>query len=643
MESNLATRDKDGQLKVQIKNLVKKYAKTEKDERKLFRSIISEISALIQNKRNLTNLTYLSMLNLTKHEIYATPNLFEILWEGILSSSFRKNKGQYSTPLDISKFMALWSLSHLSQNKEISVLDPAIGSGTLVYSLFDNLKTYNFAKLELVGFDIDNLMLQASKINISRLNKPITLIDSDFLLYDDYKDKFNLVIMNPPYYKHHYIANKEQLFSNFNDKFNINLSGLTSYHVLFLIRATPLLKKDGLLVAITPSDHLNAGYGKEVKKFLLDNFEIKYLIYLGSDNLTFTDGMSSACISLLKKKKSQNGHKVKFIHISEKPDFEILMESISKAEIENTSMNLTEIRQSDLEPNEKWLKYFFPELINIDKKKLIKLGEIASTKRGIATGANKYFTLSEEEIAKWKIPNKYLKPIITKANMCNSLLFNKSDFDLLKKNNKKVFLLNILDSKSKNDLSDNLQKYIEEGKKLGYHERYLTRNRNVWYSMEQRETAPIWIKIFNREGLQFILNESSSVHLTCFHSIYPDFSDSKMLRFFVLFLNSNLGRTLSKMEKRLYGGGLTKLEPKDVENIFIIDPHLIDKQQLESANLLFEEFNDAIKNNEDLKKMNIKIDAYLQYVLKKIPTPPKKRKKERIIQQSRPLDEFFSN
>ena len=95
-------------------------------------------------------------------------------------------------------------------------------------------------------------------------------------------------------------------------------------------------------------------------------------------------------------------------------------------------------------------------------------------------------------------------------------MMRKTDFNNLKTNNQLTYLFNGLNNKNKN-----VSNYIKKGEIDKINERYLTKSRNPWYSLENRPPAPIWVSVFNRTGLKFIRNEANISNLTNFHCVYP--------------------------------------------------------------------------------------------------------------------------
>jgi adenine-specific DNA-methyltransferase len=87
----------------------------------------------------------------------------------------------------------------------------------------------------------------------------------------------------------------------------------------------------------------------------------------------------------------------------------------------------------------------------------------------------------------------------------------------------------------------------------------------VWYLPENRAVADIWVAVFSRETVKFILNTSGAKNLTCFHGLYAKAGHKNLAPLVTLYLNSSWGSDAFAQVNRFYGDGLNKLEPKDVE------------------------------------------------------------------------------
>lgn len=533
-------------------------------------------------------------------------DFLEKIYTKTIPVNYKKGRGQFFTPEYIAEFMAYYGF--LSGAKH--VLDPSAGGGIFLSKLN---QTY-MEPISCLAIDTDVLCEFMSLINFSRLkNHNIRFQSVDFLSFDS-TEKFELIIANPPYIRFHDIENRDGIISKIEKEVDIPLSRLINYYALFFLHAYKFLEEGGRLVFITPSEFLNVNYGSAVKEFFKERFNIEALILFENGSLIFEDGLSTACITILRKSsKPDSNNEVKLIKLNEWIGKEKVTDLIlnQKKDFSNKSFSLKIIKQRNLNIKEKWMKYFENNIkYESSKHNLIELSEIATVNRGIATGANEYFVLTKEDIDKWNIEAEFLKPVISKSNYCNFTNFTIEDFSNLLKERKPCYLLSIISKPTKN-----LLKYIEYGESIGFHKRYLTSHRTPWYSMEKRDPALIWAGVFSREDVKFIYNEANCYNLTTFHCIYPNFSDKNMILFLLAFLNSNHCRELMKREMRFYGGGLNKLEPKDLEKIPVINPHSIPKEKLKEIADLFSKILELERNGKAVLDIKTILEASFEGLL----------------------------
>jgi len=174
--------------------------------------------------------------------------------------------------------------------------------------------------------------------------------------------------------------------------------------------------------------------------------------------------------------------------------------------------------RSDLPHNKKWtpiLLSLFSEQIIPDG--FVKLSLYGTFTRGIATGANDFFALTKSKIKNWNLDSNNICKCITKSSQIRKAVFTEYDYDILYDSDKPVYCLDVRDHESQQ-----IRKYIAEGEKLRYNERYLTSVRSPWYKIERRKPAPILFGVFNRGRLKVIRNLTTAINFTCYHSFYPN-------------------------------------------------------------------------------------------------------------------------
>ena len=182
------------------------------------------------------------------------------------SIEHRKKFAQFFTPYRIADLMAKWLLG----NNELKyVLEPAFGLGVFSRALLNYKEEIN-----IKGFEIDINILEKSKY-IFEEHENVLIQQNDYM-YNDWDNKYDGIICNPPYFKFHDYDNKN-ILKELEERTSFKLNGFTNLYSLFLLKSIYQLNKGGRAAYIIPSEFLNSDYGKLVKSYLIKN---KLLLYI---------------------------------------------------------------------------------------------------------------------------------------------------------------------------------------------------------------------------------------------------------------------------------------------------------------------------------------------------------------------------
>lgn len=500
----------------------------------------------------------------------APDNQVEKGYSKITSLEHRKKFAQFFTPFQLASLMAEWLLGN--QNLK-TVLEPAFGLGVFSRALIGKK-----SNLSIKGFDIDEKIFAESK-EIFNDTSMVDLQLGDYM-FNDWNNKYDGIICNPPYFKFHDYNNKT-ILNEIENRLKIKLNGFTNLYTLFLLKSIYQLNPNGRLAYIIPSEFLNSDYGKLVKSTLIKNRVLRHIVVFDFEENVFDDALTTACILLCSN--DIHNQKVKFSTIKKIDDLELTKNYISNYPLYINSDSTFNI--NELESEIKWRKYYQKQN-GIRYKNLVPFSSVARVVRGIATGANEYFTFSKSKANQYRIDKKYLLPCICKAVDVKDNFFTIDNFHSIVNSDRQSFLLNAIGSKDENVL-----KYIELGEKSGINKKYLTACRTPWYSLENRPPSPIWVSVFNRSGLKFIRNEANISNLTTFHCVYPvqnSLFDNVNVDILFAYLLTDVAREIFEDNRREYGNGLQKFEPNDLNKAMMLDLTLLDKK---TENRIIELYN----------------------------------------------------
>jgi adenine-specific DNA-methyltransferase len=503
-----------------------------------------------------------------------------------VSLEHRKKFAQFFTPFPIAQFMAKW----ITANKKLqTVLDPAFGLGVFARAIRQTNK-----ECSIKGFDIDeNILRQAANIFDNEKNTSIQLKD---YMFNDWENRYDGIICNPPYFKFHDYDNLTTL-KEIEEKLGLKLNGFTNLYSLFLLKSAYQLNVGGRAAYIIPSEFLNSDYGKLVKSYLIKNKLLRYIIIFDFEENVFDDALTTASILLFANDNEKS--EVEFINIKTLDELFDLQKKFSaypKIKSENA------IAFSKLNPEIKWRAYYQEQ--NATRfKNLVPFSNFGKVVRGIATGANEYFTFNQSKAKQFNIDEKYLLSCITKSVDIDGAFFTTSDFENLKKQDKFIYLLNATEP-----TEPSVKKYLAKGEAEEVHKKFLTASRNPWHTLENRKPSPIWVSVFNRNGLRFIRNEAKISNLTTFHCIYLNmFSEPKVDLLFA-YLLTDISKDIFNDNRREYGNGLQKFEPNDINKALMVDIDRIGKKDEEEILKLYHDYRKSALQKEPkenlLKEIN---------------------------------------
>ncbi len=528
---------------------------------------------------------------ITKEPI--TNNSLENDYSTSISIAHRKKFAQFFTPFPIADLMAKWLLGNPNLK---TVLEPAFGLGVFARAILN----YSEA-VEVKGFEIDSIIFENAKQYFDNAEN-VNILLQDYM-YNDWENKYDGIICNPPYFKFHDYDNKN-ILKEIETNLKCKLNGFTNLYTLFLLKSIHQLSKNGRCAYIIPSEFLNSDYGKLVKTFLIKSKTLRHIIVIDFEENVFDDALTTASIILCANDNLTDS--VQFSNIQSIHDLDKIENIISNYPYFSDMVQTYKF--SELNPEIKWKTYYQAQN-SLKFKHLVPFSTYAKVVRGIATGSNEYFTFNLSKAKTYSIDTAYLLPCICSAKDAKTAFFTTEDFEDLRQNDKNIFLFN-----AQNPTDKSTDSYIQKGEKEAVNQRFLTANRTPWYALENRKTAPIWVSVFNRTGLRFIRNEANISNLTSFHCIYPKqtglFSTINIDLLFA-YLLTNTAKRIFEDNSRQYGNGLQKFEPNDLNKGMILDLEILDLQTQKTILDLYHEYRLRTLNKQNGNEIIDRIDEIL--------------------------------
>lgn len=496
------------------------------------------------------------------------------------TSARRRDLGQFFTPPSIAAAMVRWVAARSPQ----AILDPAVGPGIFLECLGQCALP---SAARVTAIDIDAVALETATARTASAScLHVSFHNSDFLKWPPPSMKYDAIVCNPPYVRHNLAGVSEAVFCQFETKHRLRLSRLTNIYCLFILKILECLDPGGRAAIITPTEYLNADYGRAIKEALLTSGLLAGFVVVDPGQLVFDDALTTATITLLHGRTADTH--VRFAGVSDLEDLTRALEWVGGEDLGLPAIPkavCARVHPSQLDPSRKWANTAHLEQAPASGMTLRPLSEFGRCIRGIATGANSFFTLTQAEADLHGLPQAVLTPCLCKAAHATGVKFAPDDWQRLRAQGKKVFVLN-----TKNALHPRVAQYLAAGEEQGFHLRFLTRHRRPWYSLESRCPAQILVTVFGRRGLRFLDNQAGVRSLTAFHGIYLQDRYASHIALLMLYFCSPCFERVAHLEHRVYGDGLLKYEPRDVERLLVPDLNLVSEPELQAFDHAYDQW-----------------------------------------------------
>ena len=573
------------------------------------------------------------------------------LFEDITPQESRRKLGQFRTPATIADLMADWLIEEGTE----TVLDPGMGACALSAAAYRAKQdTVDEPPLsDIYGADINELSLVMGATSLSLLDHgdPPHLQIADFLDLesDDVDGTVDTVISNPPYSRHHELDEeyKQTVNSRAERELGRDVSALSPMYAYFYYHAGQFLEPGGRMSFITPSEFLETSYGESLKQFLLDEFDINALVLFDrDDDSKFDEAMTTSLVSFLEKSNGNDECEVtRIVRVDGNPSEEELLAAVSGDVEGDTEWGFIDtVRQAELDAGDKWTGLFDP--VDIDTSELTPLSELGTVNRGIATGMNSYFCLSQSEVDTWGIDEQYLSKIIRNSRSVPGYDYIDEDWEAERDAGRDVWLLYHLsesgaddvrqtmlndaagnttlaayagdEEENEKDETSGVAEYLRHGMsdEIEAHDGYLARNRSPWFVVDRRDPPPIVLTYMSRGGTRFIRNETNARNLSNLHGIYIDVEmDEPQLEALLAYLNSEFASEVVRRSGRTYSSGMDKIEPNEMEGVPVLDPRGLDDETAAALATLFDELRAAARDDsKTTDEVVAEIDDLLQDV-----------------------------
>jgi len=364
---------------------------------------------------------------------------------------------------------------------------------------------------------------------------------------------FDAVIGNPPYVRYQDFSGDDRTRARAAALAGgVRLSALASSWAAFTVHATLFLNPGGRLALVLPAELLSTNYAGEVRSFLMRRFARVRLVL-------FTErvfpGVLEEVVLLLAEGEGPTDHCE-------------LHQVRDAAQLAGATRAVSRWRPTD--PEGKWTPALLePDALAvyrkvIDHKEFTTLKGWGETTLGAVTGNNRYFALTDGQVAELRLGKRDVVPLSPPGSRhLRRLSFRPSDWESLRLRDGRVWLF-----RPSGQPSPAAWEYIADGEREGVDRAYKCRVRDPWWRTPIVPPPDLFVTYMNADTPRLATNGAGVHHLNSVHGLYlqPHLGRRAVELLPIASLNS---MTLVGAETvgRAYGGGMLKLEPREADRL----------------------------------------------------------------------------
>jgi len=467
----------------------------------------------------------------------------------------RRSSGATYTPAPIVSSMVAWAAS---RGPIARVVDPGAGSGRFTVAAGRALP-----RAELIAVETDPMAALLARGHMAAAG----LAERGSVRVDDYralalphlaKGK-TLFIGNPPYVRHHLLGPKWKTWMTATARnHGMTASQLAGLHVHFFLATLEHARPGDIGVFVTASEWLDVNYGQVVRDLLLGGLGGQSIHIVDPKAMPFPDAITTAAITCFE--------------VASKPT-SIYMRSVeSVSDLANLDGGHP-VQRNRLAIAPRWSVFTKP---HVDPREgFVELGELCRVHRGQVTGANDVWIAGKHAA---DLPSAVLFPTVTKARELFGAGSELSDPTALRC---------VVDLPADLDVFDQeerrlVEKFLRFAREHGAHNAFTAKHRKAWWSVGLRSPAPILATYMARRPPAFVRNRAAARHINIAHGLYPrEPMSERVLRR----LADYLARGTLLSQGRVYAGGLTKFEPKEMERLLVPNPGMLSREDWQDGSV----------------------------------------------------------
>lgn len=474
------------------------------------------------------------------------------------SEELRKERGAFFTPPAIADYLARWAVM---DDPNARIMDPTCGEAAFLLAAGSILRELDrdASQMEeqLFGFDLHDTSLEWASRLLEDQRMGATLKQADFFTTST-PDQLtrsapwmDAIIGNPPFVRYQRHVGESRDRSKLAALHQgVRISNMASSWAALLIHACGFLKPDGRLAMVLPAELLTVGYAEPIREWLKNRFDQVHLVMF--DRLQFQDATEKVVLVLA---SGQGGCDAFSLYYLDDAD--------DLAQIRPMRNHAAPVLDGG-----KWTQLFLANkqrtlFQQVCASNFVTLGDYGSPELGIVTGANHYFTITEETRLQFGLSEaagQVTKICPPGTKHLKGLTFSTQSWNALRDSGERVWLFR----PDASDESAAVADYVARGIELGVQSAYKCTIRTPWWRPPVVTPPDLFFTYMSHRYPRLMTNAARVPFVNSMHGVRLRPEAPAVAREALPLLAFNSVTMLgAEVHGRSYGGGILKMEPRE--------------------------------------------------------------------------------
>jgi adenine-specific DNA-methyltransferase len=469
-----------------------------------------------------------------------------------MPGSDRRALGIYYTPHSVSNALCEWAVRESTDR----VLEPSFGGCVFLVEAATALRELGAKRPfeQLYGCDIDTHAFVHLRNAFPRRKISSRFVRRDFLSLApaaSFTSSVTAVVGNPPYVSNHNMTLGQRASARRSAACGpLQVRSTASLWAHFVNHSLRFLSDQGRLAMVLPGTAFRTDYGQGLLPQLSRRFRRVDIIHL-QERVFAKQGIRDMPAILLCDGWNDTA--------SAKPP---IVHTVSS--VEACSQRITALRSQRAHAASNHDSRMDSAMSVFRRVGQCSLGDLATIKIGLVTGANHFFALRPSDCRALELPNSATLPFLSQVSLTPALELAPADLRRALKADERCLLLNPPEGVTHLAVLAYLTSFAAD-KRSG--NRTFSK-RPCWYRPLEGSIPDAFLSYMNSHSPRLILNGARTQSLNNIHRLYfrPQVTKAQK-RLAALAMLSTVGQLASEVLGRTYGGGVLKLEPSDAARL----------------------------------------------------------------------------